>query len=144
MITRALLAGGRGLPGAEVCAAELEWPSVLCRPVQDKDASTWEFSENLVPAMRAAADRSVRLDVAVEPGEEGPIPALHEGGLASHLGLSQLEIIQNAQITPSIARAQSASLCPACGHERQLTRCAQLWTVCTARLRRHRHPMRCC
>jgi hypothetical protein len=75
-----------------------------CRPVQDKDASTWEFKEGLIPSMKATADRSVRMDVHVEPGEEGPIPALDEFGLSSHLGLSYTEIIQNARLTPSIAR----------------------------------------
>ena len=79
----------------------------MCRPVQDTDASTWEFAEALVPRLKAQADRSVRNDVAVEPGEEGPIPPVHEGGLASHLGLTYAEIIQNATMTPSLARAPS-------------------------------------
>jgi hypothetical protein len=74
------------------------------RPVQDTDASTWEFSEALIPRMKAQADRSVRLDVNMEPGEEGPIPPVHEGGLASHLGLTYAEINQNASIGPSLAR----------------------------------------
>lgn len=67
----------------------------------------------------------MRLDVAVEPGEEGPIPALHEGGLASHLGLSHIEIIQNAQITPSIARARLTRLYPTCSYQCLLALCGQ-------------------
>lgn len=108
---------------------------MLCRPVQDKDASTWEFAETLVPAMRAAADRSVRFDVAVEPGEEGPIPELHEGGLASHLGLSHIEIIQNAQIAPSIARAHHTKLARSCSraasHPLAVHACLHLTTAPT-------------
>lgn len=77
----------------------------MCRPVQDTDASTWDFSEALIPQLKAQADRSVRNDVYVEPGEEGPIPPLHEGGLASHLGLTHAEIILNATIVPSLARS---------------------------------------
>lgn len=73
--------------------------------MQDTDASTWEFSEDIIPNIKAQADRSVRNDVYCEPGEEGPIPPVHEGGLASHLGLTHAEIIQNATIVPSLARA---------------------------------------
>jgi hypothetical protein len=76
-----------------------------CRPVQDTDASTWEFSEDVIPRVKAQADRSMRNDVHIEPGEEGPIPSMHEGGLASHLGLTHAEIMQNATIVPSLARA---------------------------------------
>lgn len=88
-----------------ILANQSQWHCGECRPVQDTDASTWEFSEDLIPNIKAQADRSVRFDVAVDPGEEGPIPPMHEGGLASYLGLTHAEIIQNATIVPSLARA---------------------------------------
>jgi hypothetical protein len=78
--------------------------------MQDTDASVWPLARELVPAMKAQADRGVRADVVSDAGEEGPVPLMDVSTLAAHLGLTPAEILA---VVASSAVVETASAPPA-------------------------------
>lgn len=73
--------------------------------MQDTDASEWTFSDDLVPSMKARAERRQRAVVETGAGEEGPIPPMHAGGLAGFLGLTFSEMLHNAPVAVDFSGA---------------------------------------
>ena len=82
-----------------------------CRSVQDKDAKEWPFADTIVPPMKAQAKRSLRDDVATEPGEEGPVPEMDISTLAAHLGLTPTELL-HAVTAVDVPTPSRAPPCP--------------------------------